>query len=503
MTYPIHGEDDSIHTQLVIAESEEKIMQEVAKNTFCLGEFGQEESDDLSAQVILRVSDDNFRCGAKIKLTSKLARYKKLEIELYKRLGARKNYVGIAFDHVGLATEENTRAVGDISFAVNNGNTFMHLAMHDSHKQQIEGAKPYELDPQEIDVTDTIKQLSKSVSEVINVLHDIEHPTSEEVYPFKIVLPNKGGYLLQLLTNNDELDSGLTQEVEECDAKKKAEETSPKFYPAQVTFEDVVGQEEAVQQLKELAEDFIDPELLDKYGLIRPHAVLLQGKSGVGKTTAATAMANQMKATLHKITVTDILDKWVGEPQKKLRETFAYATENEGFTLLLFDECDGLFAAKSGGNEGVAKSIVAELKTILENMEAKYPNVFAIFAANSIEGFDTALLRPGRIDHVIKFSNPNKNSRQALFSHYIGKYAINYVFGNPERPDEYPDPVNAAALAEETDGMSGAEIKAIVERTRRLRYRQHKKSGQEPPRIRQSDLLAAIHWYKTNQASDV
>ncbi|MEX2689206.1 MAG: CDC48 family AAA ATPase, partial [Candidatus Njordarchaeum guaymaensis] len=215
-----------------------------------------------------------------------------------------------------------------------------------------------------------------------------------------------------------------------------------------VTWEDIGDLEYAKQRIRELVELPLKyPELFRRLGIDPPKGVLLYGPPGTGKTLLAKAVANESNAYFISINGPEIMSKWYGESEKKLRDIFDEAEKNAP-AIIFIDELDAL-APKRGEVTGeVEKRVVAQLLALMDGLHTR-GNVIVIGATNRPDAVDPALRRPGRFDREIEFGVPNKEARLEILRVHTR--------GVPLEED-----VNLDKIAEVTHGYTGADLAALV-----------------------------------------
>jgi transitional endoplasmic reticulum ATPase len=183
-----------------------------------------------------------------------------------------------------------------------------------------------------------------------------------------------------------------------------------------VSWEEVGGMEDAKQQMKEAVEwPLKKPEVFSRMGIRPPRGILLYGPSGCGKTLLAKAVASESDANFISVKGPELLNKWVGESEKAVREIFKKARQVSP-SIVFFDEIDSI-ASKRGhseGSSGVEERVVNQILTELDGLE-ELTNVVVIAATNRPDLVDPALLRPGRFDRHILASPPGEKVRLKIF----------------------------------------------------------------------------------------
>ncbi|MBS3165986.1 CDC48 family AAA ATPase [Candidatus Woesearchaeota archaeon] len=215
-----------------------------------------------------------------------------------------------------------------------------------------------------------------------------------------------------------------------------------------VNWDDIGGLEDIKDKLREAVEwPLKRPEVFKRMGIRPPRGILLYGPPGTGKTMLAKAVAKESEANFILVNGPSLLSKWVGESEKAVREIFRKARLTAP-TILFFDEIDSL-APKRGisGDSQVGERVVNQLLTEMDGLES-LNDVIIIAATNRPDIMDTALLRPGRFDRLILTPVPDEVSRKKIFQIYLHEMPLS-------------SDVNAAKLAQETDGYVGADIDAV------------------------------------------
>ncbi|OZJ03805.1 hypothetical protein BZG36_03019 [Bifiguratus adelaidae] len=221
----------------------------------------------------------------------------------------------------------------------------------------------------------------------------------------------------------------------------------------QVKWEDIGGQKEIVQKLKESVEwPLQHPESFTRLGIRPPKGILLYGPPGCSKTLLAKALATESGLNFIAVKGPELFSKWVGESERRVADVFAKA-RSAAPSIVFFDEIDAL-TVKRGGSDGDSSSSVADrvLSQLLSEMDGIEPlvGVTVVAATNRPDIIDAALLRPGRIDRILFVSPPDEASRREIFAIQMRKMAC-------------AANVNIEALSEMSEGCSGAEIVAICQ----------------------------------------
>ena len=189
------------------------------------------------------------------------------------------------------------------------------------------------------------------------------------------------------------------------------------------------------------------PELFESLGIAQPKGVILYGPPGTGKTLLARAVAHHTDCCFIRVSGSELVQKYIGEGARMVRELFVMARENAP-AILFMDEVDSIGSARgSGGGDSEVQRTMLELLNQLDGFEASN-QIKVIMATNRLDILDGALLRPGRIDRKIEFPNPTEDSRVDILKIHSRK--MNLVRG-----------IDLKKIASKMGGASGAESKAV------------------------------------------
>lgn len=217
-----------------------------------------------------------------------------------------------------------------------------------------------------------------------------------------------------------------------------------------VTYDDIGGLEEQMLELREAVEDpLLRPHLYRKVGIEPPKGVLLVGPPGTGKTLMAKAVANATQASFIRLVGSELVQKYIGEGARLVRELFDLAKEKAP-SIIFIDELDSVGAKRLDVSTSGDREVQRTLMQLLAELDGFTPtsNVKIIGATNRPDILDDALLRPGRFDRIIDVGLPDGHGREAIFKIHISRMNVD-------------DSVSVKKLAEMTEGSSGAEIKSI------------------------------------------
>ncbi|MFX0031205.1 MAG: proteasome-activating nucleotidase [Promethearchaeota archaeon] len=217
-----------------------------------------------------------------------------------------------------------------------------------------------------------------------------------------------------------------------------------------VSYEDVGGLNQQLQEVRETVElPLLKPDLFKKVGIEPPKGVLLYGPPGTGKTLVAKAVAHETEATFIRIIGSELVQKFIGEGARLVREIFNLAKDKSP-TILFIDELDAIASQRlkiaTSGDREVQRTLM-QLLSELDGFEQR-GDVKIIGATNRVDILDPALLRPGRFDRMIEFPIPDEEARRAIFQIHMRNLTIE-------------ENINLKKLVELTEGATGADIKAI------------------------------------------
>ncbi|RLG21618.1 AAA family ATPase [Candidatus Micrarchaeota archaeon] len=215
----------------------------------------------------------------------------------------------------------------------------------------------------------------------------------------------------------------------------------------QVTYEDIGGLDEEIKKVREMIELPLKyPELFQKLGIDPPKGVLLYGPPGTGKTLLAKAVASESDANFISIQGPEIISKFVGEAEERLREIFKKAEESAP-TIIFIDEIDAIAPKREEVTGEVEKRVVAQLLALMDGLKSR-GKVIVIAATNRPNALDPALRRPGRFDREIEIGVPDKKGRKQILEIHT-------------RGMPLADDVDLDEFAAKTHGYVGADLAAL------------------------------------------
>ncbi len=215
-----------------------------------------------------------------------------------------------------------------------------------------------------------------------------------------------------------------------------------------ITYEDIGGLSDEIQRLREMIElPMKHPEVFEKLGIDSPKGVLMYGPPGTGKTLIAKAVANESGANFFSIAGPEIMSKYYGESEQRLREIFEQANK-ESPSIIFIDELDSIAPKREDVTGEVERRVVAQLLTMMDGLNER-GQVVVIGATNRIDAIDPALRRPGRFDREIEIGVPDRLERIEILQIHTR--------GMPLSED-----VKLEDIADRTHGFVGADISALA-----------------------------------------
>jgi len=241
--------------------------------------------------------------------------------------------------------------------------------------------------------------------------------------------------------------SVIVTEDTEVVLHSKAVEISEEAVP-EVTYEDIGGLTDEVKKIREMVElPLIHPEIFDKLGIEPPKGVLLHGPPGTGKTLLAKAVANETESNFILLNGPEIMSKFYGESEKKIRDIFDDAEKNAP-SIIFIDEIDAIAPKREDVQGEVERRVVSQLLTMMDGLKSR-GKVVVIGATNRINSLDPALRRPGRFDREVEISVPDKAGRLNILKIHTRNMPL-------------AKNVNLDYLAGKTHGFVGADISALA-----------------------------------------
>jgi len=215
----------------------------------------------------------------------------------------------------------------------------------------------------------------------------------------------------------------------------------------QVTYEDIGGLTDEIKKVREMIElPLRHPEIFEKLGIEAPKGVLLYGPPGTGKTLLAKAVANESNAHFISISGPEIMSKFYGESEARLREIFKEAKEKSP-SIIFIDEIDSIAPKREEVTGEVERRVVSQLLSLMDGLEAR-GKVIVIAATNRPNAIDPALRRPGRFDREIEIKVPDKKGRKDILMIHTRNMPLS-------------DDVNSDKIASISHGYVGADLEYL------------------------------------------
>ena len=219
----------------------------------------------------------------------------------------------------------------------------------------------------------------------------------------------------------------------------------------QVTYEDIGGIRDEIKKVREMIElPLRHPEIFEKLGIEAPKGVLLYGPPGTGKTLLAKAVANESNAHFISISGPEIMSKFYGESEARLREIFKEAREKAP-SIIFVDEIDSIAPKREEVTGEVERRVVSQMLSLMDGLEAR-GKVIVISATNRPNAIDPALRRPGRFDREIEIKVPDKKGRKEILQIHTRNMPLR---------DEGSDAVNIDKISAVSHGYVGADLEYL------------------------------------------
>ena len=251
-----------------------------------------------------------------------------------------------------------------------------------------------------------------------------------------------------------------------------------------VDYETVGGLDEQILQVREAIELPLEkPELFRKVGIDPPKGILLVGPPGCGKTMLAKAVASHTNASFIRMVGSELAQKYIGEGGRMVRELFSLAKDKSP-AIIFLDEIDAIGAKRLDSATSGDREVQRTLMQLLAELDGfdSLEDVKIIAATNRPDILDDALLRPGRFDRVIEIPLPDEAGRKTILGIHLGKMSTTRV--------------NIAKIVEQTEGFSGAELKATTVESGMIAIRDGRS------KVKQEDLQLAVERIKKKRETN-
>jgi len=331
----------------------------------------------------------------------------------------------------------------------------------DRHRREIEKLlKPPLIEAVVLEVLDKDRAIVKSTTGPNLIVNISENIDPGKLRPGMVVaLNNRGSTIVEVLPKR-------------VDPMVKAMEVIER---PDVSFDDIGGLEEQIRELYEVVVlPLRNPDLFREVGIEPPKGVLLHGPPGTGKTMLAKAVARASDARFIRVVASEFVNKFIGEGARLVREVFRYARDNAP-AIVFIDEIDAIGARRMETGTSGDREVQRTLLQLLAELDGFDPlsNVKVIAATNRLDLLDPALLRPGRFDRIIEVPLPDRKGRLEILKVHTRNVRL-------------AKDVDLEEIANLTEGMSGADIKAVVTEAGYYAIREGRKE------ISRYDLLRAI-----------
>lgn len=253
----------------------------------------------------------------------------------------------------------------------------------------------------------------------------------------------------------------------------------------QLTWSKVGGLEQEMQEVKEVIElPLLKPQLFKKIGIQPPKGILLHGPPGTGKTLLAKAVANSTHATFIEVVASELVQKFIGEGAKLIKEIFELA-RSKAPSIVFIDELDALAGKRMEIGTSGEREVNRTFMQLLAELDGFKPldDVKIIGATNRKDILDPAILRPGRLDRLIHVDLPDEQGRMEIFKIHTKNMKISKN-------------IDFKPIVKKMENFSGADIKAVATEAGYFAIRQNRSSIKKP------DLLKAIEKVKQKQEEE-
>ncbi|KAB0374503.1 hypothetical protein FD755_012995 [Muntiacus reevesi] len=350
------------------------------------------------------------------------------------------------------------------------------LIMADPRDKALQDYRKKLLEHKEIDgrlkeLREQLKELTKQYEKSENDLkalqsvgqqilkNSLEELSLEDFYIYTMVPASKVTVLQCQNQNDDKLKPGTRVALDMTTLtimRYLPREVDPLVYnmshedPGNVSYSEIGGLSEQIRELREVIElPLTNPELFQRVGIIPPKGCLLYGPPGTGKTLLARAVASQLDCNFLKVVSSSIVDKYIGESARLIREMFNYARDHQP-CIIFMDEIDAIGGRRFSEGTSADREIQRTLMELLNQMDGfdTLHRVKMIMATNRPDTLDPALLRPGRLDRKIHIDLPNEQARLDILKIHAG-------------PITKHGEIDYEAIVKLSDGFNGADLRNV------------------------------------------
>ena len=354
------------------------------------------------------------------------------------------------------------------------------LDIHEELSDQLKEARERRRDLREdVDHLERENETLKTTSLYVATVEEIgeegvvvkQHGNNQEV------LTEVTGQMAEKLEAGDRVavnDSFSVQRILDAETDARAQAMEVEESPS-VDYADIGGLEQQVREVRESVEEPLEhPEQFHEVGIDPPSGVLLHGPPGTGKTMLAKAVANETDATFIKMAGSELVQKFIGEGARLVRDLFQVASEREP-AIIFIDEIDAIASKRTESKTSGDAEVQRTMMQLLSEMDGfdQRGDISIIAATNRFDMLDRAILRPGRFDRLIEVPEPNHEGRREILRIHTADMSV-------------ADDVDMDALAEETEGFSGAELESLATEAGMFAIRE------ERTEVRTADFEAAM-----------
>lgn len=218
-----------------------------------------------------------------------------------------------------------------------------------------------------------------------------------------------------------------------------------------VSFDDLVGVDDVLLEVREVVEFLKNPEKYSKLGATVPRGILLEGPPGNGKTMIARAVANDAGCHFEYATASSFIEKYVGVGALRVRELFARAKASKKPTIIFIDEIDAIGSVDRNSCNDESRSTLNELLSQLDGFSKERSDIVVLAATNHANSLDKALKRSGRFDRIVKVPMPGNDARFKILKHYLSKL-----------PAVEVSDLEVEGVVASTEGLSSADLASVV-----------------------------------------
>ncbi len=261
------------------------------------------------------------------------------------------------------------------------------------------------------------------------------------------VTVKKGEHTHERTTSTYPDEDGPTTIEATSTSTSEEDDSEPTQAFGDITYDDVGGLDSELNDIRQMVElPLKRPDLFEQVGVDPPKGVLMHGPPGTGKTLIAQAIANETDARFTKIDGPEVMSKYTGESEKRLRKIFSDARAS-GTAIIFFDEIDSLGTERDDGGD-VENRLVGQMLSLMDGLDSD-DNVIVIGATNRADTLDPALRRSGRFDREVLIGAPNENGRKEILEIHTKDMPL-------------AEDVDIDALADQTNGFVGADLAALA-----------------------------------------